>query len=127
MIRPTVSYKCHRFPPAVIAQAVWLYFRFPLSLRLVKEMLPGEEIRTGPCRLLATRSSRPAENDQAVLTLIPDCDVKYEGYSNCQTDGGCPPPGLRGLVQIASRSGHVKALDQIFFGASAFQLFSSSS
>lgn len=34
-----VSYKRHRFLPAVIAHAVWLYFRFPLSLRLVEEML----------------------------------------------------------------------------------------
>ena len=34
-----VSYKRHRFPPQIIAQAVWLYFRFPLSLRLVEEML----------------------------------------------------------------------------------------
>jgi putative transposase len=35
----TVSYKRHRFPPEIIAHAVWLYFRFPLSLRLVEEML----------------------------------------------------------------------------------------
>lgn len=34
-----VSYKNHRFPPQIIAHAVWLYFRFPLSLRLVEEML----------------------------------------------------------------------------------------
>src|SRR5215213_5616952 len=34
-----VSYKRHRFPPEIIAHAVWLYFRFPLSLRLVEEML----------------------------------------------------------------------------------------
>ncbi|WP_397515455.1 IS6 family transposase, partial [Rhizobium ruizarguesonis] len=27
------------FPPQIIARAVWLYFRFPLSLRLVEEML----------------------------------------------------------------------------------------
>ncbi|MDR6671017.1 transposase-like protein [Rhizobium sp. 1399] len=33
-----VSYKSHRFPPQIIAHAVWL-FRFPLSLRLVEEML----------------------------------------------------------------------------------------
>jgi putative transposase len=33
-----VSYKRHRFPPEIIAHAVWLYFRFPLSLRLVEEM-----------------------------------------------------------------------------------------
>jgi putative transposase len=35
----SVSYKRHRFPPEIIAHAVWLYFRFPLSLRLVEEML----------------------------------------------------------------------------------------
>src|ERR1700739_2488105 len=34
-----VSYKRHRFPPEIIAHAVWLYFLFPLSLRLVEEML----------------------------------------------------------------------------------------
>jgi putative transposase len=34
-----VSYKRHRFPPQIIAHAIWLYFRFPLSLRLVEEML----------------------------------------------------------------------------------------
>ena len=39
MTSPSVSYKRHRFPPAIIAHAVWLYFRFPLSLRLVEEML----------------------------------------------------------------------------------------
>ena len=33
-----VSYKRHRFPPQIIAHAVWLYFRFPLSLRIVQEM-----------------------------------------------------------------------------------------
>jgi len=37
-IRP-VSYKHHRFPSKIISHAVWLYFRFPLSLRLVEEML----------------------------------------------------------------------------------------
>jgi hypothetical protein len=34
-----VSYKRHRFPPQIIAHTVWLYYRFPLSLRLVEEML----------------------------------------------------------------------------------------
>lgn len=34
-----VSYKNHRFPPQIIARAVWLYFRFPLSLRPVEVML----------------------------------------------------------------------------------------
>ncbi|SDA93857.1 IS6 family transposase, partial [Sinorhizobium sp. NFACC03] len=39
MSQPTFSYKNHRFPRQIIAHAVWLYFRFPLSLRLVEEML----------------------------------------------------------------------------------------
>lgn len=32
-------YHRHRFPPDVIAHAVWLYFRFPLSLRMVEDLL----------------------------------------------------------------------------------------
>ena len=34
-----VNYKRHRFLPPIIAHAVWLYFRFPLSLRMAEEML----------------------------------------------------------------------------------------
>ena len=33
------SYKRHRFAPAIIAHAVWLYLRFSLSLRAVEELL----------------------------------------------------------------------------------------
>lgn len=32
------------FPAEVISQAVWLYFRFPLSLRMVEEMLAARDI-----------------------------------------------------------------------------------
>lgn len=34
-----ISFKRHRFPPQFVARAVWLYLRFNLSLREVKEML----------------------------------------------------------------------------------------
>jgi putative transposase len=34
----------HRFPPEVISQAIWLHFRFPLSLRMVEEMLAARGI-----------------------------------------------------------------------------------
>jgi putative transposase len=37
-------YARHRFPPEVISHAVWLYFRFPLSLRMVEEMLVAHGI-----------------------------------------------------------------------------------
>ncbi|MHC2295918.1 transposase-like protein [Rhizobium mongolense] len=32
-------YRRHRFPAQVIAHAVWLNYRFPLSLRMVEDML----------------------------------------------------------------------------------------
>src|ERR687894_246594 len=34
----------YRFPAEVISHAVWLYFRFPLSLRMVEEMLAARGI-----------------------------------------------------------------------------------
>ena len=61
MNRHPVSYKHHRFPPEIIAHAVWLYFRFPLSLRLVEEMLlergivyPTKRSDDGPLNLAPT-------------------------------------------------------------------------
>lgn len=33
------TYKNHRYPIEIVARAVWLYFRFNLSLRDVEEML----------------------------------------------------------------------------------------
>ena len=39
MQTPSISYKRHRFPPSIIAHAVWLYVLFNLSLREVEEML----------------------------------------------------------------------------------------
>src|ERR687889_953100 len=38
------SYAGHRFPAEIIGHAVWLYFRFPLSLRMVEEMLAARGI-----------------------------------------------------------------------------------
>lgn len=39
MQREKTSYKRHRFPPQIIAHAVWLYVRFNLSLREVEELM----------------------------------------------------------------------------------------
>lgn len=36
---PTPHYRRHRFPAQIIAHAVWLYYRFPLSLRDVEDLL----------------------------------------------------------------------------------------
>ena len=37
-------YRRHRFPAEIIAHAVRLYFRFPLSLRMVEDMLAARGI-----------------------------------------------------------------------------------
>ena len=48
MIKPPVanpiSYAGYRSPPEVISYAVWLYFRFPLRLRMVEELLAARSI-----------------------------------------------------------------------------------
>src|SRR3982750_1063192 len=45
MMTPTLpSYAGHRFPAEIISHVVWLYFRFPLSLRMVEEMLAARGI-----------------------------------------------------------------------------------
>jgi putative transposase len=38
------SHAGHRFPAEIISHAVWLYFGFPLSLRMVEEMLAARGI-----------------------------------------------------------------------------------
>jgi len=44
-VAPTpISNAGYRFPTEVISYAVWLYFRFPLSLRMVEEMLAARSI-----------------------------------------------------------------------------------
>jgi putative transposase len=37
-------YKCHRFPPSIIQHAVWLYYRFNLSIRDVEDLLAERNI-----------------------------------------------------------------------------------
>jgi len=38
------NYAGHRFPAEIISHAVWLYFRFPLSLRMMDELLAARGI-----------------------------------------------------------------------------------
>ena len=44
MTRHPNPYADHRFPPEIISHAIWLYFRFPLSLHMVEEMLAARGI-----------------------------------------------------------------------------------
>ena len=40
-------YAGYRFPCEIISHAVWLYFRFPLGLRMVEELLAARGIIVG--------------------------------------------------------------------------------
>jgi hypothetical protein len=40
-----LSYAGYRFPPDVISYAAWLYHRFPLSLRMVEQLLAARGIQ----------------------------------------------------------------------------------
>ncbi|WP_157646861.1 IS6 family transposase, partial [Burkholderia ubonensis] len=55
-----ISFKGYRFPPDVISYAVWLYYRFPLSLRMVEELLAarGIELTYETVRCWATKFGR---------------------------------------------------------------------
>jgi putative transposase len=56
-VEPPISFKGYRFPPDIISYAVWLYYRFPLSLRMVEEMLAarGIELTYETVRCWATK------------------------------------------------------------------------
>jgi transposase-like protein len=41
-------YSGYRFPTEIISHAVWLYFRFPLGLRMVEELLAARGILVSP-------------------------------------------------------------------------------
>jgi putative transposase len=69
-------YRRHRYPSEIVAHAVWLYFRFSLSLRDVEELLAEhgvtvsyETIREwcakfGPVYALELRRRRPRPSDK---------------------------------------------------------------
>ena len=71
-----ISFSRHRFPPAVIRHAVWLYFRFTLSFRDVEELLAERGIEVsyetvrrwvlkfGPAFARELRRRRPRPSSQ---------------------------------------------------------------
>jgi hypothetical protein len=63
MNTPTVSYKRHRFPPQIIAHAVWPYFRFPLSLIARKSATLHLDL------LSPSQSIRPARSQRSALAI----------------------------------------------------------
>jgi putative transposase len=70
------AFKGHRSPPEIIAYAVWSYFRFPLSLRDVEDLLAARGIivsyetirkwvgKFGTKYAASIRRDRPAPSDK---------------------------------------------------------------
>jgi transposase-like protein len=99
MTSPAVSYKRHRFPSQIIAHAVWLYFRFPLSLRLVEEMLLEQgmvvsyetvrcwAIKFGPDYARRLKRKTPSHRD---VWYLDEVVITINGESV-----GCGAPSIR--------------------------------
>lgn len=83
--RPSL-YRRHRFPPEIIGEAVWLYFRFPLSFRMVEDMLAykgiivthktvrewAEKFGRAYANKIRRRTARPGDKwhlDEVVITI----------------------------------------------------------
>ena len=89
----SAAYKRHRFPAPLIAQAVWLHFRFPLSLGLVEELLlergivvSYETIRRwaakfGPAIARAVRRRAPRQGD---VWHLDEVRVVIRGEVHCR-------------------------------------------
>jgi len=75
-----ISYARHRFPPAIIQRAVWLYFRFPLSFRDVEEMLAERGINVSYetiRRWILKFGPAIAANAEGVIDVLVGDDVEY--------------------------------------------------
>jgi putative transposase len=70
-------YAGHRFPPELISYTVWLYFRFPLSLRMVEEMLAFRGIEVSH-------------------ETIRQWDLKFGQEFATSSAGACPGPAVNG-------------------------------
>ena len=80
-------YRRHRFPPEVISTAVWLYFRFPLSFRMVEEMLAARGILQSegiesrvvdPASIATSRRRRRAKTDRIDGEALVRALLAYE-------------------------------------------------
>ena len=63
---PPVSFKRHRFPPDVIRLAVWLYFRFTLSLRDVEEGLTTKLVAVESGARCAVTLTQPPDSRRSL-------------------------------------------------------------
>jgi putative transposase len=137
-VNQPVSCRRHRYPPQVIAHAVWLYFRYPLSLRLVEELLlergivvSHETIRRwgkkfGPDDARQLRRKPPSRNDIWHLdeVAISICSKMHWLWRALDQDGCVPDeivqsrrntkaaksPASNGRVESRDRSRRLRAM-----------------
>ena len=94
-----ISYHRHRFPPAIIRHAVWVYLRFTLSYRDVEELLAERRLDISSVRMITPNW---------VLLLRPS----ISGYRAASEfpPGCCPFPATPSLaLTTVSRAGQVTA------------------
>ena len=76
-------YAGYRYPAEIISYAVWLYFRFPLSLRMVEEMLAARGISVTYETIrpdVIVLNSGDARNNAVGSIIMPD--FAHENASN---------------------------------------------
>ena len=69
-----ISYKRHRFPPEVIRPAVWLYYRFALSVRDMEELMTERGVgqpKSAPNRGYEGRGAFGEEPAPAAASAAP--------------------------------------------------------
>jgi putative transposase len=92
MSKPVID-KRHWFPPEIIAHAVWLSFRFPLSLRLVRGMLERDvlvsyetvcrwALKFGPAYAQRLRRKTPSCRDVWRLDSSPHRIAEWKTVDN---------------------------------------------
>jgi putative transposase len=87
-------YARHRFPAEVISHAVWLYFRFPLSLRMVEEMLAarGIEVSHETVRQWAMKFGQTFANRIRRYLPAPGDKWHLDGFQRLGRSNWCGPP-----------------------------------
>jgi putative transposase len=112
MKTPSASYRRHRYPPQIIAHAVWLYHRFSLSFRDVEDLLAqrGVEVsyetirrwclKFGPGYAARTKKRQPQLGD---IWYLDEVFIKIAGRPSRTIH-----PGMR-TTELKSR---INRLDQ---------------
>ena len=94
-------YAGYRFPGEVISHAVWLYFRFPLSLCMVEEMVAarGNDVAMKPCG-----NGRVWSRDEVVRVDLEGCRVLCPGLAD-GLKGRSPSQLLKVLGEVVAHGG----------------------